>query len=285
MKRLLERLHAWRRQRIVKAKPIPDNIWTQAASSLDLLAGMTPGELARLRELTTLLDAAKRFSGAHDLIVTHLMRIAVLAQAAVLVLGRETCGTDPFPGWDTIILYPGAFIARHIWIDEAGVEHHVEYAADGEATDFGPVLISWDDARPGSPDSGTGRNVVAHEFAHKLDFENMRATGYPDLRENMSTRQWSETWQAAFDAFLGSLALPGRAAFDPYAATNPTEFFAVLSEAFFLRPAYLAETFPKVFEQLQTFYGQDPRPRRSRGPNAVRSDPVHGPRRWLNRQT
>lgn len=277
----LDRFYAWRRQQILRTRPIPDPLWQNLTTSLDLLSGMTPAELGRLRELTTLLDHTKRFSGAHSFAVNRQVRVAILAQAAVLVMGRRLRGLDPFPGWETVIVYPGAFVARHTWVDDAGVEHHAEYAADGEATDFGPVLISWDDARPGARDHGKGRNVVVHEFAHKLDFENLSAAGYPALPGHMSTRQWSESWQGAFDDFNHSLAQPGREAFDPYAASDPAEFFAVLSEAFFLRPAHLAQTFPSVFNQLRDFYGQDPRPRRARNPTPPYPDKPHGPLRWL----
>ena len=277
---LLGRFNTWRRQRVLGRNAIDDALWSELTASLDLLAGMSAAELAELRELTALLDGAKRFSGAHDFVVDARVRVTILAQAAVLILGRPKVGLDPFPGWLSVIVYPGAFLAHRVWVDDAGVEHHTAYPADGETSDFGPVLISWDDARPGARDTGSGRNVVVHEFAHQLDFANTWSDGYPILPRGMSPARWSEVWINAFDRFRASLGQPDRAAFDPYAASAPAEFFAVLSEAFFLRPDTLHAAFPDVFEQLLVYYNQDPRPRRGLATARPSQPRPHGPLRW-----
>jgi Mlc titration factor MtfA (ptsG expression regulator) len=47
-------------------------------------------------------------------------------------------------------------------------------------------------------------------------------------------------------------------AIDPYAAENPAEFFAVLSEVFFEAPKVLLQQYPEVYRQLADFYRQDP---------------------------
>ena len=46
--------------------------------------------------------------------------------------------------------------------------------------------------------------------------------------------------------------------FDPYAAENPAEFFAVMSEAFFETPQVLNEVYPDLYTQFVGFYRQDP---------------------------
>jgi Mlc titration factor MtfA (ptsG expression regulator) len=45
---------------------------------------------------------------------------------------------------------------------------------------------------------------------------------------------------------------------DEYGATNPAEFFAVATEAFFERPRALQERHPELYEELKRFYRQDP---------------------------
>ena len=64
---------------------------------------------------------------------------------------------------------------------------------------------------------------------------------------------------------LGALVLAWdaarRGAADPadgYGATNPTEFFAVATEAFFERPRALRATHPKLYAELRKFFRQDP---------------------------
>ncbi len=45
---------------------------------------------------------------------------------------------------------------------------------------------------------------------------------------------------------------------DPYAATNPSEFFAVVTEAFFESPERLRKRHPAMYAELVNFYRQDP---------------------------
>jgi Mlc titration factor MtfA (ptsG expression regulator) len=47
-------------------------------------------------------------------------------------------------------------------------------------------------------------------------------------------------------------------AIDPYASSDPAEFFAVLTEVFFETPALLHTEYPAVYAQLQAFYRQHP---------------------------
>ena len=45
---------------------------------------------------------------------------------------------------------------------------------------------------------------------------------------------------------------------NPYAATSPAEFFAVISEYFFCVPEILHSHFADVYQQLQLYYRQNP---------------------------
>jgi Mlc titration factor MtfA (ptsG expression regulator) len=46
---------------------------------------------------------------------------------------------------------------------------------------------------------------------------------------------------------------------DPYGASDPAEFFAVLAELFFERPAALAAQNPALYAELSAYYRCDPR--------------------------
>ncbi len=45
---------------------------------------------------------------------------------------------------------------------------------------------------------------------------------------------------------------------DTYGATNPAEFFAVSTEAFFERPGALRRRHPRLCAEMQRFFRQDP---------------------------
>ena len=63
---------------------------------------------------------------------------------------------------------------------------------------------------------------------------------------------------AEFDA-LREAAESGEDTFlDDYGATNPAEFFAVITEAFFERPRSLRRQHPRLFQEMARFFCQDP---------------------------
>jgi hypothetical protein len=99
---------------------------------------------------------------------------------------------------------------------------------------------------------------VIHEIAHKLDTLNGSANGYPPLHYGMDITQWAATLSTAYQSLVRQVEHHHRACINPYAATNPAEFFAVISEYFFCAPETLHTHFADVYQQLQLYYRQDP---------------------------
>lgn len=260
---LLSTVRKWRRARILAHHPVDQALWERVTTETDALDGLDAEELQHLADLVALFMHGKRFYGTHELVIDEYMRIAVAAQACLLVLNLDAArGTEVYPGWVSIILYPGAFVARHDYRDGIGVIHKRIMALDGEASQRGPVVLSWEDARPGAEPHGAGRNVVLHEFAHKLDFLDGTSNGHPPLHSDMSTRTWAAVFSAAYKNLSHRVELGHRTPFNSYAATNPAEFFAVMTEVFFLTPHPLQKAYPEVYAQLALYYRQDPGRRR-----------------------
>jgi len=249
----MNRLRRWWRQRFLRKHRIPLPLWETALAQARALRGLSAGERRRLRELASRFLHEKSIVGAQGLAVTDEMRVSIAAQACLLILYLDL---DYFDGWREVIVYPDAFVVDHEEHDEAGVVHKTRRALDGEAWGQGPVILSWQDARPGA--RGPGSNVVLHEFAHKLDLLNGSANGMPPLHADMSHPAWTEALASAYDDLNRRLDRGHHTAIDPYAAENPAEFFAVLTENFFEVPQLLYETYPKVYEAFKQFYRQDP---------------------------
>jgi MtfA peptidase len=243
-------LRAWRRRRVLAKHRIDDALWSRAVAPLPFLSGLAPQETRRLRELTLLFLADKEFSGARGLVLTDYMRLSIAAQACLLIL---ELGIDWYDGWSGVIVYPGDFRVRREDVDEHGVVHEYEDELAGESWPGGPVVISWDAAA-----HDTEMAVVVHEFAHKLDMRNGEADGMPPLHTGMDRLRWSRIWREAYDGFCDALDRDQQTWLDPYAAEHPSEFFAVVSEAFFLSPNETRRRYPEVYEQLSLFYRQDP---------------------------
>jgi MtfA peptidase len=243
---------AWYRGRVLKNESLPNDLWQQAVARLRFLRGLSSFEIGRLRECATLFLHAKQISGAHGLIVTGEMRVTIAAQACILILNLDL---DYYDGWVEIIVYPGGFVRDYEYIDEDGVAHHAREPVSGEAWLGGPVIVSWEDATVGPEE---GYNVVIHEFAHKLDMLNGDANGYPPLHADMSREAWSEAFSRAYTNFCMRVDAGEATTLDSYAAENPAEFFAVMSEAFFQTPQVVRSHYPAVYDQLASFYRQDP---------------------------
>jgi Mlc titration factor MtfA (ptsG expression regulator) len=64
---------------------------------------------------------------------------------------------------------------------------------------------------------------------------------------------------AAFDELRAQLARGETTLIDPYGATDPGEFFAVVSELFFEKPQALADRHPALYAELSAYYRSDPR--------------------------
>jgi Mlc titration factor MtfA (ptsG expression regulator) len=171
-------------------------------------------------------------------------------------------GLEYYRGWVEVIVYPDEFVAEYDYVDEAGVAHHVEQAMTGESWERGPVIVSWADAEQAG--RGSGYNVVIHEFAHKLDMLNGEPNGFPPLHADMDRAQWADAFSTAYEHFCRKVDAGERLRIDEYAAENPAEFFAVMSEAFFEASDIVRTVYPQVYEQLARFYRQDPGARAGR---------------------
>ncbi|MGZ5100547.1 MAG: M90 family metallopeptidase [Usitatibacter sp.] len=259
----------FRRRERAPPRPIEVGLWREATASWLFMCGLGAVESDKLRALSARFLAGKHFSGTHGLEVSPLMRVQIAAQACILVL---ELGIEWYEGWSEIIVYPSQFAPEREEIDEAGVVHLTNDAMAGEAWLGGPVILSYEDVALTADEElrVAGYNVVIHEFAHKLDMRNGDPNGFPPLHAGMSAKAWKQAFAAAFEDFNRKVdaaeKLPQRQMqkaldalpVDPYAAQSASEFFAVVSEAFFETPELLAPAYPQVYEQLRLFYRQDP---------------------------
>ena len=235
----------WRRRRVLERHRIDDALWREATRGLSFLP-----HSEKLKRLALLFLAEKQFAGAHGLEVSDPMRVSIAAQACLPIL---ELGLDWYSGFTGIVVYPGDFRVRRTQADEAGVVHEWDDELAGEAMPGGPVVLSWDAAA-----HDLRMNVVIHEFAHKLDMLNGEADGLPPLHREMDRAAWTRAFREAYEGFCDALERGKDTWLDPYAAEHPSEFFAVVSEAFFEHAAETRRRYPDVYEQLKLFYRQEP---------------------------
>ncbi len=245
---------ALRRAR-VRRQPFP-RAWREVLRRRMPAYARLPADLQlQLKKQVQVLIAEKPFIGCAGLVVTDEMRVLIAAQAALLLLNRQA---GYFANLRQILVYPGAFVVEREHADGSGLTHATRRALAGESWQQGQLLLSWDDVLAGAADPDDGHNVVIHEFAHQLDQERGRANGAPWLGRHDGYAKWAEVLNAEFEALQGRLARGEAGLLDPYAATDPAEFFAVVSEHFFEQAAALAAAHPALYAELARFYRTDP---------------------------
>jgi MtfA peptidase len=231
----------WRRRRTLRKHRLDDALWPR-------LPFLPAGR--KLKDLALLFLAEKQLTAVHGLALTDAMRVSIAAQACLPIL---ELGLDWYSGWTGVVIYPGDFRVRRSEVDEDGVVHEWQDDLAGEAMPRGPVVLSWD-ATQNDPYT----NVVIHEFAHKLDMLDGVADGRPPLHPGMDARAWRRAFDEAYQGFCDAVERGRDTWLDPYAAEHPSEFFAVISEAFFEDPRETRRRYPEVYDQLKLFYRQDP---------------------------
>lgn len=248
-------------RRILRKHAVSYNEWHDVTRKIPLIQYLSNSEKARLRKLCTLFLYKKTFTGANNQEITNSMRVTVASQACLQIL---CLGIDTFNGWVEIIIYPGAFRVNRDITDADGLVHNENHGLSGESWDRGPLILSWEDVERESYSLQPGHNVVIHEFAHKLDMLNGRANGMPPLHPNMPIEAWTLTLSQAYELLQQNIDNFQYGHINPYASTNPAEFFAVISEYFFTAPHILFQYCPDVYEQLKQYYRQDTLQRLSR---------------------
>jgi Mlc titration factor MtfA (ptsG expression regulator) len=252
---IFESLKRRRRARL-RTRPFPEAWKAIITRNLPIFCRLPSADQTELLGDVQIFLAEKRFEGCGGLELTDEIRVTIAAQACLLLLHRET---NYYPELITILVYPSAYIANeehyiggNIW--QGGDDSRLGHTARR----LGSVVLAWDEAKRGAADPADGTNLVLHEFAHQLDFEDYQTDGAPVLGTRTEYLAWARVMNREFAALRAADKAGTPTVLDTYGATNPAEFFAVATEAFFERPGTLRAKQPELYAQLAEFYRQDP---------------------------
>lgn len=242
------RYRQWRLRR----HAIPSGVWREALRYSAYASALPRAERETLRELATLFLSDKRFDGAADFVPDATARAVIALKACIPIL---KLGLDHYRGWSGIVVYPGDFRVHEEYMDEDGVVHRAARELCGESLAQGPLVLSW--ATIVEERDADDRDLVIHECAHKLDMLNGPADGFPPLPATLAER-WTTAFTHAYDHLNRELDAERATRLDPYAGTDPAEFYAVATETFFTAPSILHADYPAVYDALRQLYRQDP---------------------------
>jgi len=244
-----------RRREAVQREPFPPEWSAIIARNVPFFGRLPEADQEELlRHMLVFLDE-KRFEGCGGLEITDEIRVTVAAQACLLLLHRET---DYYPDLEVILVYPWAYRSAAPEVVEGGIVVEGGHGRLGESWSRGVVVLSWDGVLAGAADMSDGHNLVLHELAHQLDQESGASDGAPELPKDSMYAAWARVLGSEYERLIDDDAHLRRTVIDPYGATNPAEFFAVVTEAFFEKPRQLRAKHPELYAQLQAYYQQDP---------------------------
>jgi MtfA peptidase len=196
----------------------------------------------------------KHWEASHGFELVDEIRVVIAALAAVPILRLDV---SEYREVSAIVVYPTAMRSVGVYAGPVpGTVTDGVIPVLGEAHGRrGPVLLAWDQAREAARHPGRGHNVVFHEFAHKLDMLDDLLDGTPPLERRADLERWVEVCTEVYESLRAGV---DRSPLDPYGATNPAEFFAVATEAFFDVPVALEEGEPRLYDVMRDFFEQDP---------------------------
>ena len=247
-------LKQWRRNKIRK-RPFPAEWRRIVEGNVPYYARLPEEDRKEFLGHVLVFLSEKHFEGCGGQGLTDEIRVTIAAQACILLLHRKT---DYFPKVQSVLVYPHPYVARRIEKDPDGLVHERAEIRDGESWDRGTVVLSWEEVGRDASGLGQGCNIVLHEFAHQLDQECGEADGAPLLPKRSMYADWAQVMGSEYRRLKRDLKYHQRTLIDPYGATHPAEFFAVVTECFFEDPVAMRRIHPGLYEQMRLFYRQDP---------------------------
>ncbi|MEG3439724.1 zinc-dependent peptidase [Pannus brasiliensis CCIBt3594] len=128
----------------------------------------------------------------------------------------------------------------------------------GESWTRDQLVLSWQQVQQDIHNWEDGHNVVLHEFAHQLDAEDGAVQGVPLLPKDIAPDRWAKIMTEEYERLCRESDRGMKTAIDPYGATNPAEFFAVVTETFFEKPRSLRAKHSDLYELFRQYYRLDP---------------------------
>lgn len=243
------------RRKRLRAVPFPAE-WEAILQRNVRLYQKLPAPLrSELKEHIQVFLGEKYFEGCGGQIINDEVRVTVAGLACILLLNRPA---RYFPSLRSILVYPAAYVA-----DSKRRDGHIEFADSrevhlGESWSNGTLVLAWCDVTKSSRDVRDGHNLVLHEFAHQLDQEDGVGDGVPLMDQESKFYHWAEVLDREYRHLVKVTEEGKRDVLQAYGATNPAEFFAVATEAFFEKPAALHRKHAEFYEEMKEFYQLDP---------------------------
>jgi len=241
-----------------EAKKAPELSKAYQAIIVELtpIVAQFPAELKqRLFDRVAEFIATKRFEGCNGFVLDDDVILTISTQACILILGHDG---PVYPKLKTLLVYPTTFSSVQQVYDN-GILSEKQVHRLGESWGSGTVILAWDSVKKGGFNFEDGMNVALHEFAHQLDQADGQTDGAPRLFSREAYRSWAKVLGDEFTKLNEAIERRRHTLIDGYGASEPAEFFAVVTEIFFEKPEALSRKHPELFQEFLAYYRVDPR--------------------------
>src|SRR5262245_45574328 len=213
-----------RRRDRIRSAPLPTEWLGIIERNAPFYASLPDADRRELVGHVQVFLAEKHFEGCNGLELNDEIKVTIAAHACRLLLHR---GAEDFPRLVTVLVYPGAYLAKAVEPIAGGGVLEGAQVRLGEAWQDGVAVASSDEVEAMVRGQTFGRNLILHEFAHILDMEDGTSDGTPILSSRERYASWVAVMEDEYARLRRDSALGRYSVLDVYGATNPAEFFAV----------------------------------------------------------
>ena len=173
----------------------------------------------------------------------------------VLIAASAIIPIFAFPDWEylnlnEVLLYPDSF--NESFEQEGDERHTLGIVGSGPYQNI--MILSRQELRNDFLDKTGKDNTAIHEFVHLIDKTDGAVDGVPEF---LLSKKYIVPWLNLMQREIKQITL-NRSDINPYGATDPAEFFAVVSEYFFERPDLLQKKHPELFDLLVQIFRKQP---------------------------
>jgi len=171
----------------------------------------------------------------------------------VLVAASAIIPIFEFDDWqyvnlDEVLIYPNEFNNKFETADGGEGKNILGMVGTGYME--GKMILSKSALHHGFRNETDKKNTAIHEFVHLIDKLDGSVDGVPEvLLQKQYVIPWIDLIHKKIDEIYDN-----KSDINPYGATNKAEFFAVISEYFFERPALLKTKHPALYEMLEKIF-------------------------------
>ena len=230
------------KRRTEETIPLPENYQELLTDYVQFYRQLDGEDKEKFEKRVEQFLSAVKITGVNA-VVEDLDRLLIASGAIIPVFA--------IPDWQYInlhevLLYPGAFNED---FDQGGSDRPIAGMVGTGAMQHVMIITKWQ-LRQGFINNQDAHNTVIHEFVHLIDKMDGTFDGVPEI---ILERKYVERWKQIMDTTISRMKNHG-SDIDMYGATNPTEFFAVVSEYFFEQPGLLETNHQELYEMLERIY-------------------------------